>query len=83
MPGIDMANALLTLIGGLLIIVWWSIRSWMSKIDAKLDRMELRQTATEKDCVTWPELEKVSLRLAEHDRRITVIETTCAKEHGK
>jgi hypothetical protein len=81
-PGLDLANALLTLIGGLLVIVWWSIRSWMSKIDVKLDRMELRQTAIEKDCVTWPELEKVTLRLSEYDRRITIIETTCKQEHG-
>lgn len=83
MPGVDMANILLSLIGGLLVIVWWSIRSWMSKIDAKLDRMELRQATMEKDCVTWGDLEKERLRIAEHDRRITVIETTCKAEHGK
>ena len=29
------------------------------------------------------DLEKERLRLADHDRRITIIETTCKSEHGK
>jgi len=81
-PGIDMANALLTLIGGLLVIVWWSIRSWMCKVDAKLDQVITKQAQQDKDCVTWADMEKERLRLNEHDRRLTVVETSCEARHN-
>lgn len=78
-----MANALLTLIGGLLVIVWWSIRSWMCKVDSKLDQVITKQAQQDKDCVTWADMEKERLRLADHDRRLTIVETTCEQKHGK
>jgi hypothetical protein len=82
MNGLEFGNILLAANGGLLVIVWWSLRNWMGRVDSKLDRMEARQAQTEKDCVTWTELEKVNLKVGEHDRRLTVMETTCKSEHG-
>lgn len=79
----ELSNLLLSTICALLVIIWWSLRSWMGKVDTRLDRMEAKQAQTEKDCVTWSDLEKERLRIAEHDRRLTVIETTCKSEHGK
>jgi hypothetical protein len=70
-------------LGALLAILGWLITRKLDGIDAKLDRMELRQSTMEKDCVTWSDLEKERLRISDHDRRITVIETTCKQEHGK
>lgn len=67
----------------LLAVLGWLITRKLDAMDSKLDRMEMRQAATEKNCVTWDDLEKERLRLAEHDRRITIIETTCKSEHGK
>ena len=79
----ELSNLLLSTICALLIVIWWSLRSWMGRVDTRLDRMEAKQAQQEKDCVTWTDLEKERLRLAEHDRRITIIETTCKQEHGK
>lgn len=78
----ELSNLLLSTICALLVVIWWSLRSWMGRVDARLDRMEAKQAQTERDCVTWNDLEKERLRIADHDRRITVIETTCKAEHG-
>lgn len=71
-------------------VVGWmlnrGVTSILEAIDAlkrELKEMADRQAKIEKDCVTWTDLEKERLRIAEHDRRITVIETTCKAEHGK
>jgi hypothetical protein len=68
---------------GLMVVVWWAITRKLDKIDGRLDKIEDRQGKAEKDCVTWADMEKERLRLSDHDRRITVIETTCKSEHGK
>ena len=52
------------------------------RIDKKLDRIDERQSKIEKDCVTWSDLEKERLRISDHDRRITIVETTCQNRHG-
>ena len=70
-------------LGSLLAVLGWLITRKLDGIDKKLDRMEERQAKVERDCVTWSDLEKERLRLADHDRRLTVIETTCKSEHGK
>lgn len=70
---------LATLLG----VLGWLISRKLDGMDSKLDKMNERQAVIEKDCVTWQDLEKERLRIAEHDRRITIIETTCKSEHGK
>jgi hypothetical protein len=81
--GMDSTQLLLSIIGILLTGMWWSIRTALVRLMDKLDDMEARQTKVEKDCVTWPELEKVALQVNGLDRRVTIIETTCKAEHGK
>ncbi len=83
MPGVDLANVLLSLIGGLLIIVWWSIRSWMCKVDNKLDQVITKQAQQDKDCVTWEEFNKLKSEVVYHSTEIAVIKTTCENERGK
>jgi len=70
-------------LGGLLAVLGWLITRKLDGIDSKLDRMEIRQAKIEKDCVTWSDLENVKLDVKDHDRRLTVIETTCKQERGK
>ena len=60
-----------------------SILSAIQDLREDFKVMTERQAKIEKDCVTWTDLEKERLRIAEHDRRITIIETTCKAEHGK
>lgn len=79
----DSTQVFLSVIGGLVAGMWWSVKTWVTRLMKKLDAMDERQIKTEKDCVTWPELEKVTLKVNEHDRRITIIETSCKAEHGK
>lgn len=79
----ELSNLLLSTICALLIVIWWSLRAWMGRVDTRLDRMEAKQTQTEKDCVTWADHEALKLVVNGVDRRMTVIETTCKAEHGK
>lgn len=69
--------------GAVLTVIGWLIVNKLNRIDSKLDRVEERQTKTEKDCVTWADLEKTSLQVQDHERRLTITETTCKQEHGK
>ena len=79
----DTTQLLLSTICALLIVIWWSLRSWMGRVDTRLDRMEAKQAQQEKDCVTWADHEALKLVVNCVDRRVTVIETTCKQEHGK
>lgn len=60
-----------------------SIKAGFDEVKALISAIDARQRLTEKDCVTWADMEKERLRITEHDRRITIIETTCKSEHGK
>ena len=79
----DTTQLLISVIGALLAVMWWSIRTWIVRLVDSVGELQNRITKTEKDCVTWDELEKERLRISDHDRRITIIETTCKQEHGK
>ena len=59
-----------------------NLRDQMAQHGVKLDLIMSRQAQFERDCVTWGDLEKVNLKVTEHDRRIIVVETRCASEHG-
>lgn len=65
-------GALLTVIGAIVL-----------RIDRKLDRMEERQTQTEKNCVTWDEFNKLKADVTHQGTEIAVIKTTCEGKHGK
>lgn len=80
---LDTTQLLLSVIGVLVTVMWWSIRTGIVRLVDSVDELKNRLAKTEKDCVTWDDLEKERLRLADHDRRITIIETTCKQEHGK
>jgi len=79
----ELSNLLLSTICALLIVTWWSLRSWMGRVDTRLDRMEAKQAQQEKECVTWADHEALKLVVNCVDRRVTIIETTCKAEHGK
>ena len=80
---LDTTQLLLSVIGILVTGMWWSVRAAITRLITKLDAIEARQSQMDKDCVTWGDLEKERLRISDHDRRLTVIETTCKQEHGK
>lgn len=80
---VELSNLLLSTICALLIVIWWSLRSWMGRVDTRLDRMEAKQAQQEKECVTWADHEALKLIVNGVDRRVTIIETTCKAEHGK
>lgn len=75
----DNTSLLITANGVLVAALWYSIRTWMAKVDAKLDRIG----QLEKDCVTWADHEALKLNVSGIDRRVTVIETVCEQQHGK
>lgn len=78
------------LVAAALAVVGWVVRRGFESIHAALAELRAdikaiadKQARLDKDCVTWPELEKVALQVSSLDRRITIIETTCKQEHGK
>ena len=79
----DTTQLLLSIVGVLLTGMWWSIRTALTRLIDKLDKMEARQAQVERDCVTWADHEALKLNVNGIDRRVTVIETTCKQEHGK
>ena len=47
-----------------------------------IGKLEERQAKSEKDCVTWADLEKERLRVDKHEVRLAVVESNCSKQHG-
>lgn len=59
-----------------------NLRDQMAQHGVKLDLIMARQAQFEKDCVTWDDLEKINLKVTDHDQRIIIVETTCKQQHG-
>lgn len=79
----DSTQLLLAVIGVLVTGMWWSVRTGITRLMDKLDKMEDRQAQVERDCVTWADHEALKITVSSVDRRVTVIETTCVAQHGK
>jgi hypothetical protein len=80
--GMDSTQLLLSIIGVLVTGMWWSVKTGLTRLMAKLDAMEARQNKVEKDCVTWADHENLKLTVNGVDRRVTVLETVCDQQHG-
>lgn len=78
------------LVAAALAVVGWVVRRGFESIHLALAELRAdikaiadKQARLDKDCVTWPELEKVQLDVKGLDRRVTIVETTCQQERGK
>jgi hypothetical protein len=80
---VDSTQLLLSIIGVLVTGMWWSVRTGITRLMDKLDKIESRQAEVEKDCVQWADHEALKLTVNGIDRRVTVIETVCEQQHGK
>jgi hypothetical protein len=78
-----MVTGAVACVGGL---IKWAVTSILKRLDrqeAKLDSIIADQAEIRRDCVTWADFDKLMQSLGGLDRRVTVMETTCSKEHGK
>ena len=49
----------------------------LSILDKRQDAVDLKFT----NCVTWDDLKDVGLRVDNHEKRLTIVETVCHQRH--